>query len=472
MGKSSSVSPSTTRTVFHHHLRMNKLLLLAFLVTLMAVLTLGSESRQDEEVALARQVRGADAGKKGGKKGSGKKGRRQGGGRRKGGIKKKGGKKGKKGRKGKKGGKNGGKKGGHRQTTCTANATCLNNAMEYLNLMKGAVANYLKQDARIKRSNKTGSNKSGKKGLFGPTLRRIVKAGGGNKSDLQCAGSSNSSGAKQLKNLTDTLIKCESTINSSCNTANFPLPNMTEVSTCLMAMGTFKSMVDTCLKLNGTTACSCWVNSTFATTATTIRGCKISDTSKLVIKQLGYCKGNFSLCKTYEDEGLKAISACSESSADLTAKAAALTANSAGLTAAKTTASTLSSSRRVARAARATATTCAEVITKITALLKLVDENPASTKISKAAAEVTSVTVTCTTAEKTSLTSQVISLATAIVTTASELSTVQADLQTSTGSTASSAVISAAAASASSTAATAGRRNIVARHLMNRLNLN
>merc|ERR1712071_30766 len=91
MGKSSSVSPSTTRTVFHHHLRMNKLLLLAFLVTLMAVLTLGSESQQDEEVALARQVRGADAGKKGGKTG---------------------GKKGKNARKGGKGGpKTGGKKG-------------------------------------------------------------------------------------------------------------------------------------------------------------------------------------------------------------------------------------------------------------------------------------------------------------------------------------------------------------------------
>merc|ERR1712071_345958 len=86
MGKSSLVSPSTTRTVFHHHLRMNKLLLLAFLVTLMAVLTLGSESQQDEEVALARQVRGADAGKKEGKNGNGKskKGRKQRGGRREG----------------------------------------------------------------------------------------------------------------------------------------------------------------------------------------------------------------------------------------------------------------------------------------------------------------------------------------------------------------------------------------------------
>merc|ERR1712071_440332 len=47
------------------------------------------ESQQDEEVALARQVRGADAGKKEGKNGNGKskKGRKQRGGRRKGGKK-------------------------------------------------------------------------------------------------------------------------------------------------------------------------------------------------------------------------------------------------------------------------------------------------------------------------------------------------------------------------------------------------
>merc|ERR1712127_37910 len=464
MGRSYLVSPNTTTTVFYHHNIMNKLLMLAFLVTLMAVLTLGSKDQQDEEVALARQVRKADAKKKG----SAKKGKSKGKGR----GSKKGGKKGDKKARHQKGGRKSQRKGGRAtyRATCTANATCLNKAMEYLNLMKGAVNNYIKQDARVRSANKTGGNKSGKKGLFAPPLRRIVKAGGGNKSDLQCSGSSNSSGAKQLKNLTDTLLKCETTINSSCNTANFPLPNITEVSACLSAIGTFKSMVDTCMKLNGTTACNCWVNSTFATHATTIRGCKLSDTSKSVIKQLGYCKGNFSLCKTFEDEGLKAISACSESSSDLTAKAAALTANSAGLTAAKTTASTLANS--TSRRSRA-AVTCAEIVTKITALLLLVDQNPSSTKISTAAAEVTSVTVTCTTTERASLTTQVTSLTAAVATVAAELTTVQQDLETATGSTASAAAISAAANSTSTaTAASSGRRNIAARHLMNRLNLN
>ena len=101
-----------------------------------------------------------------------------------------------------------------------------------------------------------------------------------------------------------------------------------------------------------------------------------------------------------------AISACSESTADLLAKAKALTASKTGLTAAKTAASTLST-RWAAHLGRAAATTCAEVVTKITALLKAVGENPASSTVATLAGEVTGVTVTCTDAEKTSLSGQV-----------------------------------------------------------------
>merc|ERR1712127_792371 len=79
MGRSSLISPNTLTTVFYHHNMMNKLLMLAFLVTLMAVLTLGSENQQDEEVALARQVRNADPEKKcrGTKKGCRRNGRKR-----------------------------------------------------------------------------------------------------------------------------------------------------------------------------------------------------------------------------------------------------------------------------------------------------------------------------------------------------------------------------------------------------------
>jgi hypothetical protein len=143
--------------------------------------------------------------------------------------------------------------------------------MTYLKLMKDAVGNYMKQDARIRRANKTGGNKNGKKGLFAPTLRRIVKAGGGNKSDLQCNGVSNTTGANQLTNLTNTLLMCETTINASCNPVNFPTPNMTLVIECLSTIGSFKSMVEGCMKMNGSDACNCWSNSSFTNLTTSIR---------------------------------------------------------------------------------------------------------------------------------------------------------------------------------------------------------
>jgi len=312
-------------------------------------------------------------------------------------------------------------------------------------------------------------NKSGKKGIFGPTLRRIVKAGGGNKSNLQCSGSSTSKGALQLKNLTDTLLKCEKTINASCDKESFPHPDMTTVKECKTAMDSFKTLVDGCQKKSGSEACTCWTDTAFTPLVATIKTCSISEASKAVVKQLGYCRGNFSLCKKFEDDGLVAISACSESTADLLAKAKALTASKTGLTAAKTAASTLSGSSSGRRMARATATTCAEVVSKITALLKAVGENPASSMVATLAGEVTGVTVTCTETEKTSLKGQVTSISVAITSVDEELATVQSDLLTATGTTASTSAISGAATATSSSS---GRRNIVARHLMNHFNLN
>ena len=351
--------------------------------------------------------------------------------------------------------------------TCTISETCLSTAMTYLKMMKDNVGNYLKQDTRMKRANSTVDNKSGKKGIFGPTLRRIVKAGGGNKSNLQCSGSSTSKGALQLKNLTDTLLKCEKTINASCDKESFPHPNMTAVKECKTAMTSFTTLVTSCQKKSGSEACTCWTDTAFTPLVATIKNCSISDDSKAIVKQMGLCKGNFSLCKKFEDEGLVAISACSESTADLLTKAKALTASKTGLTAAKTAASTLST--RLGQTGRAAATTCAEVVAKITALLKAVGENPASSTVATLAGEVTGVTVTCTNAEKTSLKGQVTSISTAITAVDEELATVQSDLLTATGTTASTSAISGASTATSSSS---GRRNIVARHLMNHFNLN
>merc|ERR1719273_796500 len=129
------------------------------------------------------------------------------------------------------------------------------------------------------------------------------------------------------------------------------------VTQCTADLNAYTGMVDTCLTKSGEEACNCWLNSTFETAVAKVRACKISDSSKAMIAQLNQCKGNFSLCKTYEDEGLKAISACSESTDSLKAKAKALTQNKDALSAAKSTASSLGSS--TSRRSRASVTTCA-----------------------------------------------------------------------------------------------------------------
>merc|ERR1712126_369545 len=357
-------------------------------------------------------------------------------------------------------------------SSCTANATCLENAMSYLKIMKDDVGNYIRQDKRLRAANKTGGKKSGKKGLFKTVLHRILEAGGGNKSQLTCSGSSTSDGAKKLTELSNALINCEKNINASCNPANFPTPNITQIDICLGDMETFKSMVDNCMTKTGSSACDCWSNSTFSDIVAKVKACKLSTESKAMVAQLSECKGKFSTCKGLEDDSLKAISACSVPTSSLVAKAAALTANSLGLTAANTTASSLaaSSSRRVRRAK---ATTCAEVIAIISKMLAAANEAAASPLVAALAVDITNVIgITCDDDEKATLTTQVGEITIVTVEITETLDSIQADLLTATGSTASPEVISAATPPNTVTAASGGRmRQIAARHLMNKLNL-
>merc|ERR1719229_1550406 len=152
-----------------------------------------------------------------------------------------------------------------------------------------------------------------------------------------------------------------------------PLPNITEVSACVDAKMTFKGMVDKCqmMKDNGTAL------------VTTIRGCKLSDDQKAVTAQLKNCKTEFSACKQAEDDGMKAMSSCATSKADLLASAKTLTENSAGIDAAKTKVDSLANSTSSSRAAAAT---CAEVITIVTEITTAVAANPENSTITTAVA--------------------------------------------------------------------------------------
>merc|ERR1712038_85107 len=502
MGRSILISLNTTQAHIQTPSRMNKLLMLAFLVTLMGLMATAapqedveeleledySEDEADslEEVAESREgreagrnrepYRGRNCRNKRPKVGrSGKKRTRNG----KAKLQNKSAKKNKKSKNSKpkksiKGERRGNNGNGVSRSQCrSTDYTCLLNAMTYLNLTKTQVTNYLKQQGRIVAANKTGEKKNGKKGIFASTAQRIIRSGGGNSAALSCQGSTTSNGAMNLTSLATLLNGCEDKVKMACATENMPLPNMTEVSACVSSMETFKGMVDKCqmMKDNGTEACSCWSNDNFTALVTIIKGCKISSDQKLVIAQLSSCKGNFSACKQAEDDGMKAMSSCSTSKAALLASAKTLSANSAGLDSAKTTVDSLAGNTST----RAAAASCAEIITIVTEITTIVASNPENSTVTTLTTKITSATgLTCSDAEKTSLATSSSDLASAKESVDGSLATIKEDLEIATGSAPTDSEISSAttAAASSATSTSSARRNIVARHLLNRFNLN
>merc|ERR1712073_128179 len=464
MGRSTLISLNTTQAHIQTTSRMNKLLMLAFLVTLMGLMATAAPQEEEDDMELeefdieeaieSREAR--EAGRR--RKGQNKKNRKRLGRKR---TAKKSAKKNGRKQKNQKavrksqGGRN---NKGSRSGSCRASTdyTCLLNAMTYLNLTKTQEANYLKQQGRIIAANKTGEKKNGKKGIFAATAQRIIRSGGGNSAALSCQGSTTSNGAKNLTALAALLNGCEAKVKTACSTENMPLPNITEVSACVDAKMTFKGMVDKCqmMKDNGTEACDCWSNDNFTALVTTIRGCKLSDDQKAVTAQLKNCKAEFSACKQAEDDGMKAMSSCATSKADLLASAKTLTENSAGIDAAKTKVDSLANSTSSSRAAAAT---CAEVITIVTEITTAVAANPENSTITTLTSKITSISssLVCSDDEKTSL-----------------MTSSKEDLEIATGSPPTDEEISAATSSPTSTSATSARRNIVARHLLNRFNLN
>merc|ERR1712158_299193 len=175
MGRSTLISLNTTQAHIQTPSRMNKLLMLAFLVTMMGLMATAApqedveeledysedEAYSMEEVAESRDVREADRKKKPKKSKKSQRPSKQ--------------SKSKNGERRRTSGKrpNGGVV---TRTQCrSTDYTCLINAMTYLNLTKTQVTNYLKQQGRIVAANKTGEKKNGKKGIFAATAQRIIR---------------------------------------------------------------------------------------------------------------------------------------------------------------------------------------------------------------------------------------------------------------------------------------------------------
>merc|ERR1712110_1013354 len=98
----------------------------------------------------------------------------------------------------------------------TVNLTCLTKAIKLLKFQKDNVNNFLTRHTRQLKQNALSTKKQGKKGEFAEPAARLIQAGGGNKSNLTCGGSTTSAGAKQLLNLTTLLDGCSAAIKDAC----------------------------------------------------------------------------------------------------------------------------------------------------------------------------------------------------------------------------------------------------------------
>ena len=288
-----------------------------------------------------------------------------------------------------------------RQASTGVNGTCLDSAVSYLNMIAGVVMNFDKQKNRMEKQNKTGGSKSGKKGLFKPLVDRLIQAGGGNKSKMSCAGKEGTAGAKQLSNLTAKFEECESKINASCNPANFPKPNKTRLDACFKATKNFSDSVKACSKKKDAEACTCWLDSNLNSTSKEVKTCSFKKEADAVAKQLKACKSAFSVCRKYEDDTIKSLSACSKSEEKLKEKAKQLSTNKAAVEKAQAKVSKLTGG--TGRKSRQ-ASSCSDVLKSVTLLIVIVNQNPASTRVEVVSLEISSVgDITCSEDEKKSL---------------------------------------------------------------------
>ena len=161
----------------------------------------------------------------------------------------------------KKNGRKATKKNGRKATKKCLSTACVDNAVKIMKLLKDRLSFYETKFRRISKKSQIASSKSGKNSVFQPALAILIDAGGGNGSALACGGNSSNAGARQMENLTEVLDQCDVNVKAACDPSGFPLPNMTEVNSCLAKGAIITDLSNNCTKLSGSLACSCWEGS-------------------------------------------------------------------------------------------------------------------------------------------------------------------------------------------------------------------
>lgn len=319
----------------------------------------------------------------------------------------------------------------------TVDGKCLESAVKSMRKLEKVVANFDKQMIRVEKQAAIAAKKGDKKAVFGPTALKLIDVGGGNESALTCAGSADSAGAKQLKNLTDTLMLCETEVNKTCK-MDIPKPNATLIMACNTSTKAFRKKAEECFSKSkedtAMDACKCWTDAGLAKLGEDVADCKIKEVGT-VAKGLKACKDAFSKCRKFEDEAVPMISACSKDTTKLKEKAAQLNSNKKAMTEAQAKIKKTTGSRKV----RAVATTCEAFIKLVEQLVKVASKFQASSKIVTIVKDITdSADPTCSDAQKNSLKEQESAVDKAAKRVEKAFNNAQTQLQAATGSTLSS----------------------------------
>jgi len=309
-------------------------------------------------------------------------------------------------------------------------------------------ANFDRQLKRISNNLDLGDKKNSKSGEFTAAAANISQAGGGDPSNLTCAGKPIPDlGAAALTFFYNNLTACPASVNASCNTTSWAMINQTKIDLCngtkdnmfdglISQLNTSATTCDKACKANAA-GCGCWREVSLVNLANEVKDqCLIKDDNAAITKNAKACKSAFAECKRTIIDTVPTLSVCAAGEDGLKAQAKALAANKAAVTSAQAKVKALAGTRRV-RSARAVPTNCTEVIDHVTKLLAAIATSASGSDVATYADDIanTPSSVTCSDDEKTSLKEQESAIQEGLDTIDEDLSSVQSSLEALTGTT-------------------------------------
>lgn len=218
--------------------------------------------------------------------------------------------------------------------TSAVDGACVAQIALAMRRWKDVVSNFIRQSKRITTMMETqAAGKADRMGSFVSLADDLLNLGGGNITEMRCAGTTEGDMAANLTKLTNDLYNCQSNINDTCNAANFPsgltshcdkfafhgssfLVNTTLIEDCKGMIEVFTAKAMECYKLSkkassAREACACWTDPEMVQLTDDVKECKISQSVASIKNQTKSCFKAFGTCKKYEDETVKMVGQCS-----------------------------------------------------------------------------------------------------------------------------------------------------------------